>query len=380
MDQDLTGGAIHDPPEGAALPLAAAGSALSSFTDAAGEHICYLDPNRHVHQLYYDHQNWHDQDLTAAIGGPLAAAGSAITSFADASGEHIGYLTPDQHVHQLYYDHQNWMDQDLTAFGVLLPAPTWANTPATNITDHSVTLHWKSVPTAQSYHIDASLSATGVVQTSAQAGAGATSCTVNGLSPGTQYMFSLTYALASGQHSAAAALGVQTSPPPLVVVPAVVALTLTQALAALNRVGLQLGMLVNPSGQIQNDLLKVASQAPGPGTRLHVGDSVDLYVTPINQPVPGYSQVQVANGSNDGQPVEVWLINLATNATVNMGSVGFNAQKTFPLQNGISFEIVAVDVTMSGCPGSDPTNLDCQRTIGFATGMRGGPTYPMQVL
>jgi hypothetical protein len=127
IDQDLTGGAIHDLPETAALPLAAAGSALSSFTDAAGEHVCYLGADRHVHQLFFDHTNWHDQDLTAAIGGPLAAAGSGITSFADATGEHIGYLTPDRHVHQLYYPGgANWIDQDLIG-ATFVPHTTWSN-------------------------------------------------------------------------------------------------------------------------------------------------------------------------------------------------------------------------------------------------------------
>jgi hypothetical protein len=260
-------------------------------------------------------------------------------------------------------------------------APSWADPAATNITENSVTLHWQSVPTAQSFFVDAVSIATGIAQNDASAGAGATSCTVSGLRPGTGYQFVLSYEM-SGQWSPNATVEEYTRPappPPPVVVPALVGLTLTQALAALNRVGLQLGTLVNPSGQIENDLLKVVSQSPGPGTRLAIGSSVNLYVTPISQPVAGYSQVLVANGSGDGQPVEVWLINLATSATQEVGSVGFNDQKTFPLQNGVFFEIVAVDVTMSGCPGSDPTNVDCQRTIGFATGMTGGPTYPMQV-
>jgi hypothetical protein len=86
------------------------------------------------------------------------------------------------------------------------------------------------------------------------------------------------------------------------------------------------------------------------------------------------------NANGDGQPVDVWLINLATNAANKVGSVAMNSQQTFPLQNGISYEIVAVDVTRTGCPGSDPTNGDCQATIGFAPGMKGGPTYPFQVL
>lgn len=52
---------------------------------------------------------------------------------------------------------------------------------------------------------------------------------------------------------------------------------------------------------------------------------------------------------------------------------------TFPLQNGVSYEIVAVDVTRTGCDG-DPTNVDCQATIGWVTGKTGGPIWPFQVL
>jgi hypothetical protein len=135
VDQDLTGNAIPNPPE-TAVPLAAAGTALSSFADQTGEHVCYLGADQHVHQLYYPGGTWQDQDLTLEADGPLAA-GNAISGFADfeisgltpAAGEHVCYLTSDQHVHQLYYDFNNsqgWIDQDLTKIAIHDPPETAA--------------------------------------------------------------------------------------------------------------------------------------------------------------------------------------------------------------------------------------------------------------
>ena len=96
---------------------------LSSFADQYGEHVCFVTADQHVHQLYYngasrfDGVSWADQDLTAMANGS-AAVGSALSSFADQYGEHVCFVTADQHVHQLYYNGANWADQDLTAIAI----------------------------------------------------------------------------------------------------------------------------------------------------------------------------------------------------------------------------------------------------------------------
>ena len=86
------------------------------------------------------------------------------------------------------------------------------------------------------------------------------------------------------------------------------------------------------------------------------------------------------NANDDGQPVDIYLINLATNVSQKVGTVQFNQQATYTLQNGVEYEIVAVDVTLENCPGSDPTILSCQKTLTYASGLKGGPTLPFTVL
>jgi hypothetical protein len=110
-DQDLTVNA-------GTSTLAASGTALTSFVKSDGEHIWYLDTNRHLNQLWYTSSyGWVNQDITAAAGATLAVTGSALTSFSISDGDHIVYLDSSNHVHQLYYNNSGygWGDQDLTA-------------------------------------------------------------------------------------------------------------------------------------------------------------------------------------------------------------------------------------------------------------------------
>jgi hypothetical protein len=106
VDQDLTARANG--------PQILNGSALTSFTDSAGEHVLYIGSDGHVHQLYFN-GTWVDQDLTALANGPQVLNYYALTSFADSAGEHVLYIGTDNHVHQLYYS-GIWVDQDLTAW------------------------------------------------------------------------------------------------------------------------------------------------------------------------------------------------------------------------------------------------------------------------
>jgi len=107
---------------------------LSSFVDAAGQHVVYVSGAGHVNQLYFG-SSWTNQDLTAMTGGPTAAA--VVTSFVDSSGhEHIGYISPvTSHVNQLYFNGGAWSNQDITASagGNLADA----NYPMTSYVDHS---------------------------------------------------------------------------------------------------------------------------------------------------------------------------------------------------------------------------------------------------
>lgn len=110
----------------AAGPLAATGTALTSFSDSPGEHVIYLGGNQHVYQLFGTNGTWISQDLTAMSGGTLSVAGSALTSFVDSFGEHIAHIGTNGHVYQLYGENGGWQDQDLTSMSGA------SNTAATN--------------------------------------------------------------------------------------------------------------------------------------------------------------------------------------------------------------------------------------------------------
>src|SRR5260221_3040079 len=115
-----------DPTAGAGAPLAATGSAITSFLDAAGktlgdvpgQSVFYIGTDQHVHHLFSD-VSWHQDDPTAGSGAPLAAVGSSLSSFFDPTGATTGgvpgqaifFLGADQHVHHIFSD-TTWHNDD----------------------------------------------------------------------------------------------------------------------------------------------------------------------------------------------------------------------------------------------------------------------------
>ena len=107
-------------------PLAAAGSALTSWADPGYQHVIYMSADQHVHELFYPLAGgvWANADLTLATQAPLAAAGSALTSWADPGYQHVIYMSADQHVHELFYPLAGgaWAVNDLTIITGAPPA------------------------------------------------------------------------------------------------------------------------------------------------------------------------------------------------------------------------------------------------------------------
>jgi len=97
-------------------PVAASGSALTSFDDAGVMHVFYLGTNNNVYELYWiSGTTWHSDDPTSLGGAPVATSGSALTSFIDSSGYmHVLYFS-GQNVHELYWDGgSTWHTDDST--------------------------------------------------------------------------------------------------------------------------------------------------------------------------------------------------------------------------------------------------------------------------
>jgi hypothetical protein len=104
-----------DPTSLAGAPIAASGSALTSFNDSGVIHVFYLGTNQNVYELYWT-TAWHSDDPTALAHAPVAVSGSALTSFIDSSVMHVFYLGTNQNVYELYWSGGSaWHSDDPTS-------------------------------------------------------------------------------------------------------------------------------------------------------------------------------------------------------------------------------------------------------------------------
>ncbi len=109
----------------ATAPPATLNSPLTGYTTDFNnqQHINYTTSDNHVHELYFD-GSWHHNDLTLMVGPPpVAARGSALSAYQTATNkqQHVNYLTPDGHVQEIYYS-DSWRHNDLTRLAGAPPA------------------------------------------------------------------------------------------------------------------------------------------------------------------------------------------------------------------------------------------------------------------
>jgi hypothetical protein len=101
----------------AAAPVASPTSGLAGWTtsDSDRQHIAYVGADALVHQLLWDSAGWRN-DVPGAAGKVAVRPGSRLAAYttADPDQEHIVYIGPDGHVHQLTYDDGAWHPDDLS--------------------------------------------------------------------------------------------------------------------------------------------------------------------------------------------------------------------------------------------------------------------------
>ena len=85
------------------------------FVAQGTQHVVYLG-DRHAHELWWDPNGWHHNDLTTAAGA-RAPSGDEPTGYAfEAEGtQHVVYPGADTHIHELWWDANGWHHNDLTA-------------------------------------------------------------------------------------------------------------------------------------------------------------------------------------------------------------------------------------------------------------------------
>ncbi|MET9018470.1 FG-GAP-like repeat-containing protein [Actinopolymorpha sp. NPDC004070] len=155
-------------------------------------------------------------------------------------------------------------------------------------------------------------------------------------------------------------------PPAQVRVPNVVGVTEKAANDLLGAVGLGIGFVWNPTGEIDMNRLKVVAQDPPPGTLVNQGSKVNLNVT-AERP-PGLKSLKLTNLNTDNRSVWLHHWSAQTNSWEELGELARGANKTVSFESGYAHLVVAVDKGLINCTDGSPTNLSCQR---FEVGVLG---------
>ena len=148
--------------------------------------------------------------------------------------------------------------------------------------------------------------------------------------------------------------------------PNVVGVTEKAANDLLGAVGLGIGFVWNPTGEIDMNRLKVVAQDPPPGTLVNQGSKVNLNVT-AERP-PGLKSLKLTNLNTDNRSVWLHHWSAQTNSWEELGELARGAAKTVSLESGYAHLVVAVDKGLINCTDGSPTNLSCQR---FEVGVLG---------
>ena len=101
------------------------------FEAQGTQHVVYVGVDSDVHELWWDPNGWHHADLTAATGAPGPADAVPVGYVFEAQGtQHVVYVGVDSDIHELWWDTNGWHHNDLTA---ATGAPPAASDPDINL-------------------------------------------------------------------------------------------------------------------------------------------------------------------------------------------------------------------------------------------------------
>ena len=65
----------------------------------------YVGQDLHIHELWWDNNGWHHNDLTAAAGAPLPAVNQSMSGYAFEAQrtQHVIYVGQDPDIHELWW-------------------------------------------------------------------------------------------------------------------------------------------------------------------------------------------------------------------------------------------------------------------------------------
>ncbi|MGO9903712.1 MAG: hypothetical protein ACLP0J_29520 [Solirubrobacteraceae bacterium] len=73
------------------------------FAAQGTQHVMYRDGSGHIHELWWDSNGWHTDDLTAATGATPAVGDPAGYVFAAQGTQHVMYRDGSGHIHELWW-------------------------------------------------------------------------------------------------------------------------------------------------------------------------------------------------------------------------------------------------------------------------------------
>ena len=86
-------------------PAAASDPDAYMFKAQGTQHVNYRGADNHIHELWWDGNGWHHNDLSNAAGGAPTAAGDPAGYMFDAQGtQHVVYRGTDNHIHELWWN------------------------------------------------------------------------------------------------------------------------------------------------------------------------------------------------------------------------------------------------------------------------------------
>lgn len=168
-------------------------------------------------------------------------------------------------------------------------------------------------------------------------------------------------------------------PPPQTTVPNLVGLLSSQAYSALQAARLKAGFVLNPTGEIRSDRLRVKGQDPAAGTRVPEGSSVN-YSVDLAQQQQGIKSIVLTNSHQQGRAVEVFLFDSGVGTWSSKGMLNHGASITLSLATGRVYTVVAVDRGLINCTDGRPDSVNCQRFIWGARGDSAGVQISLNVL
>lgn len=74
------------------------------FKSEGTQHFVYFS-DYHIHELWWNGNGWHHNDLTAITGAPKAFSDPIGYAFEAQGTQHVIFSGDDQHIHELWWDH-----------------------------------------------------------------------------------------------------------------------------------------------------------------------------------------------------------------------------------------------------------------------------------